>query len=256
MKHLTSQDEQMARQMIGLLDLTSLNAKGNEQRIIEICQRAVTPVGLVAAVCVYPNAVQLARRTLNKLHGETVRVAAVVNHPYCKADIETAVTDTRIGLVWGADEIELMYPHRQLLTGDRQNGKDMVSACRSACGDRAVLKVVLDTGHLKDPQLIRKACEDIIAAGADFIDTHSDKAIIGASSQAARIILEVIAEIGGQGGLKVTAGMRTFEEARVYLELARSRFGPHWVNANHVRFGGASLRDDLLMGLGVLAPGG
>ncbi|MGV8917773.1 MAG: deoxyribose-phosphate aldolase [Pseudomonas sp.] len=256
MKYLTALDEKMALQMIGLLDLASLNADGDGARIVEICQRAVTPVGTVAAVSVYPNAVQLAHRTLKKLRGEAVRVAAVINHPYCKLDIEGAVTDTRIGLLWGADEIELMYPYRQLLTGERQDAMDMVSACREACGDRVLLKVVLDTGHLKDPQLIRIACEDIIAAGADFIDTFSGQTIVSASPQAARIILEGIAETGGQRGLKVSAGMRTFAEARVYLELAQSRFGSHWVNANRVRFGVASLRDDLLINLGVLAPGG
>jgi deoxyribose-phosphate aldolase len=255
MKEMISQDEQLARQMIGLLDLTTLNVDDTEERIIALCQRALTPVGAVAAVCVYPRFVQLARRTLNDLHADTVRVTAVANFPYGSPNIQSAVSETRAALASGADEIDLMYPYRTLLTGNQQVAMDLVAACKAACGERALLKVILETGELKDPQIIRKACVDVIAAGADFIETSSGKVIVNATPQAGRIILEVIAEVGGQAGIKAAGGIRTFEDARVYLDLARARFGPHWVNVNRVRLGASSLLDDVLTRLGVLAPG-
>lgn len=252
---MTSQEEQLARQMIGLLDLTSLNFDDNEERIIDLCQRAVTPLGAVAAVCVYPRFVQLARRTLNDLNADNVRVASVVNYPYGGSNIQSAIAETRVALISGADEIDLMYPYRTLLTGDRQAAMDLVAACKATCGERAILKVILETGELKDPQIIRKACVDVIAAAADFIETSSGKVSVNATPQAARIILEVIAEVGGQAGFKATGGIRTFEDARIYLDLARARFGPCWVNVNRVRLGASSVLDDLLTRLGVLAPG-
>jgi len=252
---MTSQEEQLARQMIGLLDLALLNANDNDERVIALCERALTPVGAVAAMCVYPRFVQLARRTLKGLRVGDVRVAAVVNFPYGGSNIQSVVSETRVALLSGADEIDLMYPYHALLSGDQQVAMDLVLACRATCGDRAVLKVILETGALRDPQMIRKACEDVIAAGADFVQTSSGKVIVNATPQAARIILEVSAEGGGQVGMKAAGGIRTFEDAQVYLDLARARFGPNWINARHVRLGASSLLDDLLTRLGVLAPG-
>lgn len=255
MKAMTSQEEQLARTMIGLLDLSTLNADDDDERIIALCRRAITPVGEVAAVCVYPRFVKLARQTLEDLRAQRVRVCSVANFPYGGLNIKSAVADIRAGLVAGAEEIDLMYPYRALLTGDRQTAIELVEACKSTCGGRVTLKVILETGELKDPQIIRMACEDVIAAGVDFVGTSSGKVGLNTTPQAVRILLEVIAEVGGQASLKAAGGIRTFEEARVYLDLAQARFGPHWVNAQHVRLGVSAVLDDVLTRLGVLAPG-
>lgn len=252
---MNSQEEQLALQMIGLLDLTSLNTDDNEARVITLCRRAITPVGEVAAVCVFPHFVKLARRTLDDLRADAVRVSSVANYPYGGSNLLSAVSETRAALASGADEISLVYPYRLHLTGNKQGTKDLVAACKETCGDRAVLKVILETGELRDPQIIRNVCMDMFAAGADFVETSTGKVIVNATPQAARIILEVIAEAGGQGGFKAAGGIRTFDEARVYLDLAKARFGPHWVSVNSVRLGAGSLLDDLLTHLGVLAPG-
>ncbi|WP_297844165.1 deoxyribose-phosphate aldolase [Pseudomonas sp.] len=255
MEHMTAQEEQLALQMIELLDLTSLNTDDDEERVIALCRRAVTPVGFVASVCVYPQFVQLARRTLGALHAEGVRISAVANYPHGRSSLQSAVYETRAALASGADEVSLVYPYRTQLTGNKQDATDLVEACRATCGSRAILKVILETGELKDPQIIRSVCMDMVNLGVDFIETSTGKLSVNATPQAARIILEVIAEAGGQGGFKATGGIRTFEEAKVYLDLARARFGPHWVNVNRVRLGASSLLDDVLTRLGILAPG-
>jgi deoxyribose-phosphate aldolase len=254
MNAITSQEEQQARVIIGLLDLSTLHVDDDDQRIVALCKRAVTPMGEVAAVCVYPRFVQLARYTLSQLRAERVRVCTVANFP-AGANIKSAVADIRAALVVGADEIDLMYPYQALLRGEREEAIELVEACRDACGGRGRLKVILETGELKDPQLIRMACEDVIAAGMDFVGTSSGKAGLTTTPQAVRILLEVIADVGGQASIKVAGGIRTFEEARDYLGLAQARFGPHWVNANHVRLGGSTVLDDVLTRLGVLASG-
>ncbi|MDB6143973.1 MAG: deoC [Pseudomonas sp.] len=255
MKAMTLQEEQLAREMIELLELSTLNIDDDAERITALCQRATTPVGQVAAVCVYPRFVQLARSTLDDLGAGGVRVCAVANFPYASANIKAAVADIRAGLVSGANEIDLMYPYRALQTGDRQGAIEFVEACRITCADHARLKVILETGELKDPQIIRMACEDVIAAGVDFVGTSSGKVGLTTTPQAVRILLEVIADVGGQASIKVAGGIRNFEEARHYLDLIRARFGPHWVNANRVRFGVSAVLDEMLTRLGVLAPG-
>ncbi|WP_426143120.1 deoxyribose-phosphate aldolase [Pseudomonas sp. DWP3-1-2] len=248
-------DEQLARRAIGLLDLMALNAQDTEQRIIGMCQRALTPLGAVAAVCVYPRFVLLARTTLDRLRTPDIRVVAAVNFPYGSANIESAASETRAAVMAGADEIDVVYPFRTQLCGDQQTGMDLVAACREASGPNTRLTVTLETGDLRDPQIILDASRSAILSGADFIKTSTGKAVVSATPQAARIMLESIAEVGGQVGVKFAGGIRTFEDAKVFLSMAQARFGPHWVTADRVRLGASSLLDDLLIHLGVLAPG-
>ena len=252
---ISTDNEQRARKAIGLLDLMALNNDDTEQRIIGICQRALTPLGPVAAVCVYPRFTLLARTTLDRLHTPEIRVVAVVNFPYGSPNVDIAVSETRAALMAGADEVELVYPFRTLLSGDRQTGIDMVSTCRAACGERAALTVTLETGDLRDPQIIRDACQDAILSGADFIKTSTGKLIGNATPQAAKIMLEGIADVGGQVGLKFCGGIRTFADARVFLDMAQARFGPQWVSAQRVRLVGSCLLDDILSQLGVPGAG-
>jgi deoxyribose-phosphate aldolase len=252
MKVMTPEDELLARQAISLLELVVANPDDTAQRVIGLCRRATTPMGPVAAVSVFPRFVGVAALALHELNARDVRVVALVNFPHGGSNIEAVISETQMALLAGADEIDVVYPFRALLGGDRQTGIDLVKACKTACGRRAALTVTLETGDLRDPQIIRNACEGAIAAGADFLKTSTGKVVTNATPQAARILLETIADVGGQIGFKAAGGIRSFEQARVYLELARARFGPQWVNAQRVRIAGSSLLDELLVQLGVL----
>ncbi|MCD5996314.1 deoxyribose-phosphate aldolase [Pseudomonas sp. CDFA 602] len=251
MNAITGDNEELAREAIALLELLALNNDDTEQRIVGICQRALTPLGPVAAVCVSPRFVCLARTTLDRLLATEVKVIAAVNFPNGGSNIESAVSETRAALTSGADEIDLVYPFRALLGGDQKTGMEMIAACRALCKGRIKLTVTLETGDLCDPQLIRVACSSSIDAGADFIKTSTGKAIINATPQAARIMLAAIAEVGGQVGFKAAGGIRTFEDAQLFIRLAQARFGPRWTNAERVRLGVSSLLDDLLTRLGI-----
>lgn len=256
MSHLTTDDERLARQALSLLELFALNHDETEHRIVGVCQRAVTPLGPVAAVCVYPRFVCLARTMLDRFQARDVRVVAVVNFPYGGVNAATVVSETRAAVTAGADEIDLVYPYRTLLAGDRQAGMDLLQACKSTCATGVTLTATLETGELRDPQLIRDACRDAILSGADFIKTSTGKSLTHATSQAARIMLECIAEVGGQVGFKAAGGVRTLADATLFMNLAHARFGPLWVKPERVRLGASSLLDDLLARLGVLeAPG-
>ncbi|MCI3943768.1 deoxyribose-phosphate aldolase [Pseudomonas syringae] len=255
MKELTADEERLARQAIGLLELFALNTDDTEQRIVGICQRAWTPVGPVAAVCVQPRFVCLARTTLDRMLARNIKVVATVNFPHGGSNIASVLSEVRASLMSGADEIDVVYPFRALLGGDRQAGIELLAACVSLCGKQSALTATLETGDLRDSQIILDACRDAIEAGADFIKTSTGKAVAHVTPQAARIMLGAIADVGGQAGFKVAGGIRTFEEVRSYMALARARFGPHWVNAGRVRLGGSSLLDDLLARLGLVEMG-
>lgn len=252
---ISTEDEQLARQAIGLFELMALDINDTESRIAGLCQRALTPLGPVAAICVYPRFVLLARMTLDRLHYREISVVSVVNFPSGSANVESAVSETSAAVMSGADEIDLVYPFRTLLSGDHQTGTAMVAACRAACGPRTLLTVTLEVGDLRDPQIIRDACQGAIVAGANFIKTSTGKLVSAPTPQAVRVMLEAIADVGGQVGLKFCGGLRTLADARLFIEMARSRFGPQWVSALRVRLVGSSVLDDILAQLGVLAPG-
>lgn len=243
---MTDNDATLARTLIALLDLTSLNDDDSDAGIVELCQRALTPVGAVAAVCVYPRFVALARQTLDGLGGQTVAVATVVNFPAGNTALDEVLEQTRQALADGADEIDVVYPYRALLAGDADSGFALVRACKALCADRALLKVILETGELADPALTRQASLDAIEAGADFIKTSTGKVAVNATAGAARIMLECIASSGMNVGLKPAGGMKTLDDARVYLELAERINGAAWISPRHLRLGASSLLGDLL----------
>ncbi|CAM3095822.1 deoxyribose-phosphate aldolase [Pseudomonas floridensis] len=251
MTAITADNERLARQAIALMELFALNHDDTEQRIVGVCQRAVTPFGAVAAVCVQPRHVSLARTTLDRLQAREVNVVAVINFPHGGRGIESAVSETRAALMGGADEVDVVYPFGALLCGDQQAGTELISACKSVLDPRIKLTVTLETGELRDSENIHTACRCAIEAGADFVKTSTGKAARHATPQAARIMLECIADIGGQVGFKVAGGLRTFEEARLFMQLAQARFGAHWTSSERVRLGGSSLLDDLLARLGL-----
>lgn len=248
---MTDRQATLARKLIALLDLTSLNDDDTDARIVELCQRAMTAAGPTAAVCVYPRFVGLARRTLDELGGQTVAVATVSNFPGGNAPLEDVLEQTRQALAEGADEIDVVYPYRALLAGDADSGFALVRACKALCADRALLKVILETGELADPALIRQASLDAIEAGADFIKTSTGKVAVNATAEAARIMLECIASSGMNVGLKPAGGMKTLADAQVYLELAEQLNGSQWISPRHLRLGASSLLGDLLAHAGV-----
>src|SRR5699024_9539444 len=115
-----------------------LNDVDSDDAMEAFCRRAGTPFGTVAAVCVHPQFIDLARRTLEResLSGR-VRVATVVNFPEGDQDADQVVRTIASALVAGADEIDLVFPWRTLRdSGDSRAGHSLVAAARAACPDR------------------------------------------------------------------------------------------------------------------------
>ena len=242
----------LARRVIALLDLTSLNTDDTDASIEALCRKALTPVGPVAAVCVYPQFVSLARRTLDALGGHSIQVATVCNFPDGDAPLDDVLAQTRKALADGANEIDVVYPYRALIAGDEQRGRDLVAACKALCQGRALLKVILETGEL-NALLIRRASIDAIQAGADFIKTSTGKVKINATPEAADLMLHIIANYNPQVGFKPAGGMRMLGDATVYLWLAERILGADWISPRHLRFGASSLLDNTLELIGLSA---
>ncbi|MHA7880040.1 MAG: deoxyribose-phosphate aldolase [Saccharospirillum sp.] len=241
---------QRAQQALRLMDLTSLNETDTDASIQQLCEKANSPAGMPAAVCVYPAFIDIARKALLVNHAGSVRVATVTNFPDGSDDIERAVRETRAAVAAGAHEVDVVLPYRALKAGDSDTPLALVRACKAACGESVRLKVIIESGELKTPELIRQASDLAIAGGADFIKTSTGKVPVNATLEATEIMLQAIQASGKDVGFKAAGGIRTAAEATQYLELAERVMGADWITPEHFRFGASSLLDSLLTELG------
>jgi len=239
-----------AKQALSLMDLTSLNDTDTDDIITALCQQANTPAGHPAAVCVYPAFIATARKALAAAGLSEVRVATVTNFPDGSTDIDRAVSETRSAIAAGAHEVDVVFPYRALMDGDSDIGQRLVAACKAACGDSVQLKVIIESGEMGTPELIRQASDIAISAGADFIKTSTGKVPVNATLDAAEIMLTAIRDSGRDVGFKAAGGIRTAADAQAYLQLADRLMGADWITPAHFRFGASSLLNDLLKTLG------
>ena len=242
--------QQAAQRALQLMDVTTLNDNDTDASVIALCHQAKSPAGHTAAVCVYPRFVPVARKTLKEIGAVDIKIATVTNFPHGNDDIGIAVAETKAAVAYGADEVDVVFPYRALMAGNAEIGFELVKACKAACGDDVMLKVIIESGELKTPELIRAASEIAISAGADFIKTSTGKVAVNATPEAAKIMLEVIKEKNPAIGFKAAGGVKNAQQAADYLALAESVLGENWVSAKTFRFGASSLLGSLLQTLG------
>lgn len=233
-----------AARALALLDLTNLKDDCTPEAIDALCDRAHTPFGNAAAICIWPRFVAQARTRLGA--SNPVRIATVVNFPSGDLDVATVVEETAKAVADGADDIDLVIPYRALIAGNEQAVTEMVMAVRAACPAPVVLKTILETGEIKDTGLIRRASELAIAAGADFIKTSTGKVPVNATLEAADIMLLAIRDVRGKVGFKPAGGVSSVADAALYLRLADTIMGEDWVMPRTFRFGASGLLDDIL----------
>ncbi|CAH6807491.1 deoxyribose-phosphate aldolase [Vibrio chagasii] len=236
-----------ALRALKLMDLTTLNDDDTTEKVVALCHDAKTAVGNTAAICIYPRFIPAAKKALREQGTPEVRIATVTNFPHGNDDIEIAVAETKAAVAYGADEVDVVFPYRALIAGNEEVGFELVKQCKEACGD-ITLKVIIETGELKEEALIKKASEICIKAGADFIKTSTGKVPVNATPEYARMMLEVIRDMGVAKtvGFKPAGGVRTAEDAAQYLAMADELLGAEWADNMHYRFGASSLLTNLL----------
>lgn len=239
----TNTPREAASLALSLLDLTNLREDCDAEAIELLCRRASTPYGSAAAICIWPRFVAQARALLGE--ASKIRIATVVNFPAGDMPVADVVEETRAAISDGADEIDLVIPYRDFLAGDEAAVTAMVDAVRQAC-PQACLKVIIETGELKDSAHIRRASELAIHAGADFIKTSTGKVAVNATLEATDIMLRTIRESRRTVGFKPAGGISTVADADLYLRLAEMIMGPDWIIPSTFRFGASSLLDDII----------
>ncbi len=246
---MTYTPQTAARIALQCLDLTSLGDTDNEADVVALCQRAVGPHGPVAAVCVWPRFVALARGLL-PTH---VAVAAVANFPHGSSDVDQTVREAEAIVQDGAQEVDVVMPYHALLAGRELMVARLIKAVRLACPNQT-LKVILETGELTGSDAVRQAAQVAIDNGANFIKTSTGKTQRSASLEAVQTMLQVInaqpPQLSEQLGIKPSGGIRTVAQALPYLQATATALGADALNPLRFRIGASSLLDDIEAVLG------
>ena len=236
-----------ARSALACLDLTSLNDGDDAAAIRLLCAKAAGPAGPPAALCVWPRFVAQAKAQAPA----GVRVAAVANFPAGGLDVAAAVADAQAIVAAGGDEVDLVLPWRALQAGDAAGAAALVRAVRSACAGHT-LKLIIESGDLATPALIQQASQIGLDAGVDFLKTSTGKTATGAAPDAARLMLQAIANHprGTAVGFKASGGIRRVADAALYIGLVQQILGVAAVGPQRLRFGASGLLGDIESVLG------
>lgn len=236
-------DKQTAIKAISLLDLTNLNDDCDEAAIKDLCARAQTPFGNVAAICIWPRFVAMAKK---ELEGTGIKVATVINFPEGGDDVKAAAKDASKAIADGADEIDLVVPYKAFTDGRKGYFETMIVRVKETMPQGSTLKTILETGELKSSELITAASRLAIEAGADFIKTSTGKVPVNATPEAAELMLDAILQSGKPVGFKAAGGVKTLEDAATYLTIAEKYMGADWAKPETFRFGASGVLDALL----------
>ena len=239
---------------LSMIDLTTLEGKDSEGKVKQLCYKAshlhdkYPGLPNVAAICVYPNMVPIAKKSLD---GTGINVASVATaFPSGMADIKAKLEEVKSVVDDGADEVDMVISRGKFLSGNYGYVSDEISQVKEACG-KAHLKVILETGELVTLDNVRLASDIAMEAGADFIKTSTGKISPAATPPVVLTMLEAIRDFqtktGKKIGMKPAGGIGTAKQAIQYLVMIKETLGSEWLSPDLFRFGASSLANDILM---------
>ena len=265
----TSMKASGLRLAMRMVDLTTLEGKDSPEKVRALCAKAMHPAGgsgsmrvpvpPVAAVCVYPTLVGVAREALA---GSEVRVAAVASgFPSGQYPLEIRLRDVHDAVKAGAHEIDMVISRGLFLAGQFDRIRQEIREIKAACGT-AHLKIILETGELETLDNARRASDMAIEAalsvpgaapvqdGEVFIKTSTGKVQPAATMPVTLVMLQAIADCHRRGGprigMKPAGGIRTAKSALHYLVMVKETLGEAWLSPHLFRFGASALANDLL----------
>jgi len=239
---------------LSMIDLTSLEGKDSPGKIKQLCYKAAhlydkfPGLPTVAAICVYPTMVSIAKQALE---GSEINIASVAtSFPSGMVDLDAKIDEVKFVVESGASEIDMVISRGRFLQGDYNYVFDEINLVKEACGN-AHLKVILETGELVTLDNVRFASEIAMEAGADFIKTSTGKVSPAATPSVVLTMLEAIRDYEIRTkkkiGMKPAGGIGTAKQAVQYLVMVKETLGDEWLSPELFRFGASSLANDVLM---------
>ena len=241
---------------LNMIDLTTLEGKDTDGKVKQLCYKAqhlhdaYPGLPTVAAICVYPSMVKVAKKALGN---SGIKVASVATaFPSGQAPRDVKIRDTKFAISEGADEVDMVISRGKFHMGEYNFVFDEIAATKEACGT-ARLKVILETGELVTYDKVRRASDIAMYAGADFIKTSTGKISPAATMPVTLVMLEAIRDFyyktGKRIAMKPAGGISKSKLALHYLVMLNEVLGEEWMNNQWFRFGASSLANDILMQL-------
>ena len=235
------------------IDLTTLSCNDSTASVSAFAERcmefytAYPHIPNVASICIYPSFVETVGLVVD---GSPMRITAVAGgFPSSQTFLEVKMLEAAMAIENGADEIDIVLNAGKMLTGAYDEAANEIEVLRAESAG-TVLKVILETGALKTPELIRKASLLSMFAGADFIKTSTGKIDVAATPEAAVVMCHAIRDYhertGRRVGFKAAGGVRSAEDAALYYTIVERILGREWLTADLFRIGASSAANNLL----------
>lgn len=236
------------------IDLTTLSCNDSVASVTEFARKAAEfyqkypAVPNVASICIYPSFVETVGLAVD---GTPMRITSVAGgFPAAQTFLEVKALEVAMAIENGADEVDIVLNVGRMLTGEYDEAANEVEVIRSEMDRDVVLKVIIESGALKTPELIRKASLLSMFAGADFIKTSTGKIDVAATPEAAVVMCHAIRDYhertGRRVGFKAAGGVRSAEDAALYYTIVERILGREWLTADLFRIGASSAANNLL----------
>ena len=239
---------------LSAVDLTTLTCNDSVESVTEFAKRTVTfaekypQIPNVASICVYPAFVETVGVAVD---GTPMRITSVGGgFPASQTFLEVKMLEVAMAVENGADEVDIVLNVGKMLTGAYDEAANEVEVIRSEMDSDIILKVIIESGALKTPDLIRKASLISMAAGADFIKTSTGKIDVAATPEAAVVMCQAIKDFytatGRKVGFKAAGGVKTPQDAALYYTIVEQILGEEWLTTDLFRIGASSAANNLL----------
>lgn len=236
------------------IDLTTLSCNDSVESVTRFAKRAVEFYGdfphipNVASICVYPSFVETVGVAVD---GSPMRITSVAaGFPASQTFLEVKMLEVAMAIENGADEVDIVLNVGKMLTGAYDEAANEVEVIRGEMDEGVILKVIIESGALKSPDLIRKASLLSMFAGADFVKTSTGKIDVAATPEAAVVMCQAIrdyyATTGRKVGFKAAGGVRTAEDATLYYTIVEEILGAEWLTTDLFRIGASSAANNLI----------
>lgn len=244
-------NKEVYKRIYSCLDLTSLNTTDSRETIWNLTEKVndfdgTSDVPNVAAICVYPNFVETVKEALTA----DVKIASVAGgFPSSQTFTEVKIAESALAVTCGADEIDIVFNLGYYFEENYEDLCEEISEIKHTCRD-AKLKVILETGALKNASDIMKASLLAIYSGADFIKTSTGKVYEGATLEAAYVMCTAIKEYENKTGIKIgfkaSGGISEVKDAVKYYTIVKEVLGDDYLNNEYFRIGTSRLADNIL----------
>jgi deoxyribose-phosphate aldolase len=249
----SAHDKDLLKKIFSLIDLTTLSERDNIENVSRMCEKvnllgeSYPSMPVIAAICVYPEMVSVVKENLEN---PLVSIASVGGgFPASQTFTNIKVMEIEQAIGQGAEEIDIVLPVGKFLMGDLEYVEYEIQIIKERIGP-VHLKVILETGSLKDFSLIRKASLLAIESGANFIKTSTGKVLPGATPEAMIVMCQAIKDYymrtGKKIGIKPAGGISDSETAILYYAIVREILGEDWLHSERFRIGASRLANRLM----------